>query len=254
MRYQTLQSFDVDHIHDLRVASRRLRGAIDQLGPSIGTERMERLQRPIKRLTRKLGLLRNLDEARLYFEKNGNQGLEPLLVSLRNQRRQEAATTKRLLETLGCMKLERQIRSAAAALVTPDNIASQGLLAILSECNLKLYRPIHALVPLVAVPEMVEERHSLRIALKKWRYFNELLHDMLGKQQSTLLDYLRLYQSLLGDMNDREVCTLLLDEASDLSEAVRNAVKNDIAREQHKLLKKLRVLLDTKPLVYQFEL
>lgn len=254
MRYQTLNCFDVDHIHDLRVASRRLRGAIDQLGPCIGAERMERLQRPIKRLTRKLGVLRNLDEAQLYFENKGNQGLESLLVSLRNQRRQEAATTKQMLERVDCMKLERKIRSAAGTVVTPDNIASQGLLAILSERNLELYRPIHALVPLAAGPKMVEERHSLRIALKKWRYFNELLHDMLGKQQSALLDLLRQYQALLGDMNDREVFTVLLDEAADLPETVRDAIKNDIVREQRKLLKKLCVLLDTKPLAYQFEL
>ena len=254
LRYQTLTCFDVDHIHDLRVASRRLRGAIEQLGPFIGTERMDRLRRPIRRLTRELGLVRNLDETARYLEKTGENGLEPLLASLGNQRKQEAAEARRLLELLDCVKLERQLRCAAAALVTPDNIASQGLLALLSERNLALYYPIHALLPLVAAPEMVEERHALRIAVKKWRYFTELLHDILGTGQQTLLDQLRQYQALLGDMNDRVVIGTLLHETSDLPEAVRESLLKTIAKEQRKLLKKLCGLLNEKPIVYRFEL
>ncbi|SJZ65434.1 CHAD domain-containing protein [Trichlorobacter thiogenes] len=254
LRHQTLNCFDVEHIHDLRVASRRLRGAVEQLGPFIGTERMDRLRRPIRRLTRELGLVRNLDETLLYLEKTGEQGLEPLLASLGQQRKQEAAQARRLLETLDCMKLERQLRAAATALVTPDNIASQGLLALLSERNLALYYPIHALLPLVAAPEMVEERHALRIAVKKWRYFTELLHAILGGKQQVLLDQLRQYQSVLGDMNDRVVIAALLQGAADLPEPVREKQLKNIAKEQRKLLKKLCDLLIANPIAYCFEL
>lgn len=92
---------------------------------------------------------------------------------------------------------------------------------MLSERNLALYYPIHALLPLVAAPEMVEERHALRIAVKKWRYFTELLHDILGGKQQDLLVQLRQYQSLLGEMNDRVVITALLQETAELPETVR---------------------------------
>lgn len=254
LRHQTLNCFDVDHIHDLRVASRRLRGAVEQLGPFIGTERMERLRRPIRRLTRELGLVRNLDETLLYLEKSGENELEPLRATLEQQRHQEAAQARRLLELLDCMKLERQLRSAAATLVTPENIASQGLLALLSERNLALYYPVHALLPLVAAPEMVEERHALRIAVKKWRYFTELLHAILGSRQQDLLEQLRQYQSVLGDMNDRVVIAALLQGTLDLPEAVRASLLKNIAREQRKLLKKLCDLLIAKPITYRFEL
>jgi len=254
LRHQALNCFDVDHIHDLRVASRRLRGAIEQLGPFIGTERMDRLRRPIRRLTRELGLVRNLDETLLYLEKTGEERLESLLTLLGQQRTQEAAQARRLLELLDCIKLERQIRNAAAALVTPDNIASQGLLALLSERNLALYYPIHALLPLVAAPEMVEERHALRIAVKKWRYFTELLHAILCGKQQVLLDQLRQYQSVLGDMNDRVVIAALLQGAADLPEPVREKQLKNIAKEQRKLLKKLCDLLIANPIAYCFEL
>lgn len=253
-RYQALQFFEIDQIHDVRVASRRLRGVIEQLGPFIGSERMERLRQPIRRLTRELGQVRNLDEARLYFEKIDRKGLEPLLASLSQRRKQESRRVRQLLATVNGMKMERQIRSAAAALVTPDNIASQGILAILSERNLQLYRPIYSLLPLVAAPEMVDERHALRIAIKKWRYFTELLHTVLAQTQDQLLELQRQYQSLLGDMNDRVVFSHMLCEVICLPETTRTRVQEGIAREQQKLLKKLCVLLDTKPLTYSFQL
>lgn len=254
MRHQALNCFDVDQIHDLRVASRRLRGVLEQLGPFIGFQRADRLRGPVKRLTHELGQLRNLDEALLYLQKTGQQELEPLLESLEHQRDRESLKSRRLLESLDCMKIERQIRTASAALVSPDNIASQGLLALLSDRNLALYRPVHELLPLVAVPEMIEERHSLRIAIKKWRYFTELLHELLGRKQTELLNSMRQYQTLLGEMNDRVVFSVLISGEPGLPELRRKELLNGIRREQGRLLKKLRDLLDKQPLVYRFEL
>lgn len=253
-RRQALNSFEVDQIHDLRVASRRLCGILEQLGPFVGNEKAGRLRRPIKRLTKELGQLRNLDEARLYFEKNGKEKFEPLLRFLKQQRCHEATRTRQLLESLDCSKLERQILVAAKTVVSPANIASQELLAFLSRRNLELYHPIYDLLPLAALTEMVDERHALRIAIKKWRYFTELLHDILGQKQSDLLAAMRQYQSVLGEMNDRAVFRNLLDGVSDLTDSARAELLDRISQEQVGLLKKLQVMLDKQPLVYQLEL
>lgn len=253
-RYQTLCCFDLEQIHDLRVASRRLRSAVEQLGPFIGTDRTNRLRRPLRRLTRQLGQLRNLDEALAYFNATGHTGLEPLLNLLHRQRGQEAELGLRLLHGFDCMKMERRIRSAVAALVTPDNIASQGFLALFSERNLQLYRPIHELLPLVSRPEMADERHALRIAVKKWRYFIELLQDTLGSDRSTQLQLLRRYQSLLGDLNDRQVFCALLQDTQELPKEGRLQLLQRINREQRKLFKRFCELLQSRPLTYHFEL
>ncbi len=252
-RYQALCSFDLEQIHDLRVASRRLRSAVEQLAQLIGTERTNRLRRPLRRLTRQLGQLRNLDEALAYFSDTGSEGLEPLLNRLQGQRGQEAEQGLRLLQGFDCMKMERRIRSAAAALITPDNIASQGFLALLSERNLLLYRPIHDLLPLVARPEMIDERHALRIAVKKWRYFTELLQDTLGGDRSEQLQLLRRYQSLLGDLNDRQVFSTLLQDLPELPEEGRLQLQQRINREQRRLFKRFCELLQSRPLTYHFE-
>lgn len=253
-RYQALFCFDLDQIHDLRVASRRLRSAVEQLGPFIGAERANRLRRPVRQLTRQLGQLRNLDEALAYFSDTGHAGLEPLLNRLHRQRGHEMEQGSRLLLDFDCMKMERRVRGAAAALVTPDNIASQGFLALFSERNLQLYRPIHELLPLVARPEMIDERHALRIAVKKWRYFTELLQETLGGDRSEQLQLLRRYQTLLGDMNDRQVFCTLLQETPELPEELRQQLQQRINREQRKLLKRFCELLQSRPLTYHFEL
>ncbi len=254
VRYQALHCFELEQIHDLRVASRRLRSAFTQLPPLIGDEAVKRLNRPLKRLTRALGMVRNLDEACSYFSDHRQTALEPLLQQLQQQRNQEAQQALQLLRGFNCDKLEQRIREATAAVLAPEHIASQGLLALLSESNLQLYQPIHTLQPLVVLPEMVDERHALRIAVKKWRYFTELLHDILGHpSQAALLTQLRRYQTVLGDLNDREVFKQLLEEA-ELSEADRRRVRQQISREQAKLLKKLCTLLESQPLAYQFRL
>lgn len=252
MRFQALAHFDIDQIHDLRVACRRLRGAVEQLGPLIGAERTNRLRRPLRQLTRELGLLRNLDESRRYFERFG-EGLAPLLSDLARERSREAEQALRMLDRLDCVKLERRIRSAASALVTPQHIASQGLLALLSERNLALYRPVYDLLPLVAAPDRAEERHALRIAVKRWRYFTELVLDILGRPQTAHLRLLRRYQSVLGDLNDREVFSLMLHEAPDLRPQERQKAQKRIAREQRTLMQQFCRLLTDEPLSYRFE-
>ena len=55
-------------------------------------------------------------------------------------------------------------------------------------------------------------------------------------------------------MNDRVVIAALLQGTVDLPEPVRQKLLKNIAKEQRNLLKKLSDLLDTKPIVYRFEL
>jgi hypothetical protein len=55
-------------------------------------------------------------------------------------------------------------------------------------------------------------------------------------------------------MNDRVVFSHMLCEVICLPETTRTRVQEGIAREQQKLLKKLCILLDTKPLTYSFQL
>lgn len=252
-RHQALHCFEIDQIHDLRVASRRLRAVIEQLVPFVPRDLVVRIRRPIRRLTRELGQLRNLDEALLYFTKANMPELDVLLESLAHERKQEHAKALKQLTALNCDQIEKNMNRATKAIMTPHNIASLGLLAILSEQNLTLYRPLFDLQPLVPATGMIEERHEFRIAIKKWRYFTELVRDIMESNNLTdLLTLLRTYQSLLGDMNDRAVYASILTDTQAVPEDLKKRLLSRISREQRGLLKKFRSLLDTQPLTYQF--
>lgn len=249
----TLLRPGTDEIHDLRVASRRLRAAIEQLEPFIGAEPVRRLKRPVRRLTRTLGDLRNLDEALLYFGASDSCELQPLLAHLARQRRKAARLATGLLKELDIRKLDRRINHAVNELSTRiDTGSREGLLATLAERHLQLYRPIHELLPHSTAPDQIEQRHQLRIAIKKWRYGTELLAAMLERDQSPLLEQLRRYQTVLGSMNDLQVFGNLLTGIRKLSAALRLTLLQRLATDHNLLLAGYRELVRKQPLLYAF--
>src|SRR5512135_27773 len=66
-REKALKSADAEDIHDLRVASRRLREGLALFSPCYLPRDIARLDRKIKQVTRLLGDIRNADEAHLFF-------------------------------------------------------------------------------------------------------------------------------------------------------------------------------------------
>lgn len=240
----------IDEIHDLRVSSRRLRAVIDHLEPFLGPEPVRRMRRPVRRLTRLLGELRNLDEAQLYFHRLDLAGLKPLLVTLKQQRHKESAAVCSYLADMDCTKLERHMRAAAAALKAQDD--GRELLALLAERNMLLYGHVHGQLSVALGADCENERHGLRIAIKKWRYFNELLACLLDRDLDGLLEQLRQYQSLLGEINDIRVFGVLLESESRVSSETRRKAEERLSHDHQKLLADFTGLVAQQPLRYLF--
>lgn len=239
-------------VHDLRVASRRLRAALETLAPLLGSKRTDRLRRPIRRLTRELGQLRNLDEARWYLLGMKTAGLSPLTTALMQQSHEELRRIRRLLQGLPCKRLERRMRRAAQRLLAPEQTEQCRFIGLLSERSLRLYRPIHDLLQLPDLAKRPDERHALRIAIKKWRYFNEQLAQLCGRRHDRLVELLKRYQELLGELNDREVFAGMVRTSPTLSADVSQAVQAVIERQHRKLITQFKRLLAQQPLQYQF--
>lgn len=254
LRQLVLERFDDADIHDLRVASRRVRSAIQLLEPFAGPKTVRRLRRPLRRLTRELGCLRNLDEARAYLRGLHDPALQPLIDKLERQRRKEVRLVRDLLEALPCKRLERQLTEASVHLTAHQTTSGHAIVALLAERSLLLYRPIHELLQLDGLGRLAEERHALRIAIKKWRYFNELLAALLKSDRQRLLERLKRYQTLLGDLNDRELLLTLLRNTATLPVEHRAAAEAVVLEEHRRLVRRFGTLLRTAPLHYQFEL
>ncbi|HLO25760.1 MAG TPA: CHAD domain-containing protein, partial [Geobacteraceae bacterium] len=109
-RDKVLKTFDAEDIHDLRVASRRLREGLVLFGPCYPSTDIARLARKIKQVTRLLGDIRNADEALLFFTALADEFANSCRSDL-----EELAGTFRDNRGKGLKKLRKGLREMAPA-------------------------------------------------------------------------------------------------------------------------------------------
>ena len=68
LRRVVLKTSDLDDIHDLRVASRRFRAVLDLYCRLSSKSPKSGVNKSVRKLTRTLGGLRNVDESRIFFQ------------------------------------------------------------------------------------------------------------------------------------------------------------------------------------------
>jgi CHAD domain-containing protein len=125
------------------------------------------------------------------------------------------------------------------------------LLAYFSDVSIRQYLPIHSLIASAVAPEHRTSRHALRIAIKKWRYFLEIISSVLDRDYTALLELLKEYQSILGRMNDIVEFEAMI-ETLNLSSEDRKQLKSILQAEDSVLLENLATLIEQKPLTYTF--
>ncbi len=200
LQERVLRQGDGDSVHDLRVASRRMRATIGLFAPFIADKIVRRISKSLRRITRDLGRLRNIDEAVIYFGSLPDP-LPVLSGLLPAAREREMQAVRDLLKPFPCREMDRMLRKAVAELAGIPQ-GDQGLPVYLSETSIRRYQAVHDLLLPSTVPEDVATRHRLRIAIKKWRYLLETLGQVCQQDYSAALETLKGYQTLLGSLND----------------------------------------------------
>jgi CHAD domain-containing protein len=198
---------DVRAIHRARVASRRLRELIPVL--ELDADTCSRLLRDLRRVTRALGPVRELDvlialvEARRQGAHTEDPGHVQILGSLSRAR---AEAFGRAQKRLGA-DLRRVVRHVEGAIAgMPQDAAEERhwywvLDARISRRAKALETGIAQAGPIYAPSQL----HAVRIAVKKLRYAIELSRDALGVPVGGDLRALRGAQELLGRLHDRQV-------------------------------------------------
>ena len=256
LRRTTLKSMAPDDIHDLRVASRRFRAVLELLYPFVSKGPKTELRKKIRKLTQVLGSIRTIDEAQRFFHLSVNAETSPeskLYCAFSELRTKEFMRLKKALKDFEQQKLDKIVREIVAevndAAIKKRNSIS--LLAYFSDVSIRQYLSIYGLLGTAVVPERRTSRHALRIAIKKWRYFFEIITLILGCNYSRTLEILKEYQTLLGQMNDIAEFEILLVNLK-LSQGERVNAKAILQVEDSVLLTRLTELIERKPLVYTF--
>jgi CHAD domain-containing protein len=256
LRRAVIKSADLNDIHDLRVASRRFRAVLELFYPFLPKGPKTELRKNIRKLTRILGGLRNIDEAQLFFQTRVEADASvdnELVKSLARLRPLEMKRIERSLKSFDHRTLGKMVREMVAGVnevsITERNSIS--LLAYFSDVSIRQYLPIHQLLTVSTIPEHYASRHALRIGIKKWRYFFEIISQILDRDYTTLLELLKEYQSILGRMNDIAEFKILLKTVKQAANE-RELAKATFAAESTRLLEDFTTLIERKPLTYTF--
>lgn len=249
-----MKTADPDDIHDLRVASRRFRAALELFDPVAAKTSGTELKKTIRTLTQTLGGLRNVDEALLFFEQrvqtDASANLRHALLRLRSKE------LKRILKTLkkfDYRSMDKTVRKIIAGL-NADGMAEMHIVSLLSyfsDVSIRRYVPIQKLVAVSIQPGNYSSRHALRIAIKKWRYFLEIIAQVLDRNYTPVLETLKEYQSLLGRMNDIIEFGVLIDNL-ELPVEEQESLQAILTAEDNLLMENFKALVELKPLTYTF--
>jgi len=206
---------DIEYIHRMRVATRRLRSALPLFGAHIAGKRSAVWFRRIRKLTRALGEARDADvqiahlnQLQAELSAPYRSGIRRLL--LRTKQRRRALQTK-VLEALADFEQSKIIEEMAQRLA-PFEIYREtldtrdvDLLRFAGEAITEKLNKFLAFSEIVDQPDKIKELHAMRIAAKHLRYTCEFFASLYDDGLTAHLKALRFAQDTLGALHDCDV-------------------------------------------------
>lgn len=213
-RAAALDSGDIEGVHQMRVATRRLRSALRDFAPLMRRRPLKKVKRDLKRVADALGAARDLDVAIVALERLQAEAKdEPVKAGvgkLIDERRAEreraqidltqtlAAAAVEDLQTRFAASIDEATKRKKSARVVSFNEAGRAAVfdSLRDFCDLSrsLYEPFN-----------IEELHELRIAAKRLRYAIELFTACWGKTIAPFAEEIAEMQSFLGEVHDADV-------------------------------------------------
>jgi CHAD domain-containing protein len=198
-----------DHgVHQARVASRRLRETVPVLATGLKGSKAGKARRKIRRLTRALGTVRELDvtlgllDELARMDDVPRSAVEAVRAGVIAERDSGRESMLKRLNRVNVDKLHRRLASVAKALEASKDegwrealggrlVKRSGLLSEAIDAAGQMYAP--------------ERLHQVRIAAKKLRYGLEIASGIGTKSAAPLVRALKRVQDLLGQLHDLQV-------------------------------------------------
>lgn len=199
---------DMDAVHDMRVASRRLREAMRLLAPIYQGREFHRWQRRVRDITRELGPVRDADVFIDDFSRmardlgEGGRRAVAFLVGRRMGLRER--DLERLNRGLGHLDLETNRRSFSKLAHSAESgpHSSRPLAEFAHKAIAERVAVVADAQPLALDESRALEQHALRIDYKRLRYAVEVFAPCYGDEFDALHDTLTSFQDALGNLHD----------------------------------------------------
>jgi CHAD domain-containing protein len=204
-------ALDGTAIHDMRVASRRLRMALDTYQPYMLAKHRKALRKLARGITRDLGTRRELDVMAIMMREHREethgvwQRFMDHAITIIDTRRDDQARYCRNAATLAASEPFCESVAAVLDTIKTDGIcllelAQVGILGALAESQAARKEWRRSDDP--------ESLHLVRIALKHLRYACEFHAPLYGEAMTTHIEHIKAAQEILGEWNE---CRLLED-------------------------------------------
>jgi CHAD domain-containing protein len=195
-------------VHQARVSSRRLREAVPVLASGLQGSKAGKARRKIRRLTRALGTVRELDVTIHLLDELARSphvsrtAVEDVRARVLREREGRRELMLRRLERVDTDKLGRRLQSVGAALQqAPAEPWRKTLATRLLARSRRLTRAMDEAGHMYAPDRL----HAVRISAKKLRYTLELAADSGVRQAAPHLRTLKRVQEMLGKLHDLQV-------------------------------------------------
>ncbi len=224
-----LSGEDPEDVHQMRVATRRLRASLQLVAPLYAEKPVLRFRRGLRRVARVLGSVRDTDVFLLHVYAHRDSlpdvdraALQPLIDAVEARREQARADLRQLLHS---GKYQRFKLAFATFLTSPGADVSGGsatghpprIRDVAGSLLWRRYEEWRAFE--VALPDADDTAlHNARIAGKQLRYALEFFAEALGPKADELLEPLMALQENLGHQQDGVVARAFvadLDMADD---------------------------------------
>ena len=201
---------DVNGVHQSRVATRRLREALPLL---LKRKAWQKIRGRVRRLTRGLGPVRELDVALIMLdevEKSGavpGGGLRRLRQFVREERARLFVEMTRQIDRLDLAKLQKASLAGMQQEKSPKS-RDRLIRRRIASADARAARrgaDVQAAIENAAGIYLPDRLHFVRIRVKKLRYAIEIARELRGSRAMSQLRTLKRAQDLLGHMHDLEV-------------------------------------------------
>jgi CHAD domain-containing protein len=229
------QAGDVRSVHQARVATRRLRAALPVLRKSLDAHAIDRARTRVRRMTRALGPVRELDVSLVHLDEFANRGVATARAI---NRVRQAITHERLAKRRAMLseitpgkveRLRRELRHVGSG--PPVGGRPGAIKDAVRRVERRAQRLAKAIEDAGSL-YLPERLHAVRIAAKKLRYAMEIERELKRSRVTARIRQLKMLQDRLGRLHDLHV----------LAEQAR-AVQTNIATTDRRLAGELDELI-----------
>ena len=207
---------DIEHVHQLRVSSRRLRSAFPLFQVCLPNKQAKSWLNQIRHITGSLGHARDLDVQIDFLEKyvqtledkRYEPGIRRIILRLNQQRQMTQSDVVHVLSKLEQKNTLQVMKNYLESADSPGNDAGSypiSLYRLAYKAISKRLKTYLSYDQFVHLPDCIKELHEMRIAAKELRYTMEIFAPIYLTGLRSSYQVMRKTQDLLGAIHDCDV-------------------------------------------------